>query len=134
MWNDKETDIDLLGHEKIAQTAIEVINDNNLRPLTIGIYGDWGVGKSSILSLIEKNVKNSTGESKAHCIFFNGWLFQGYEDAKSALMETVVSELAALQPTDKKIQSLAKSLIKRINWLKVAKTAASVAVTGLTPA
>lgn len=131
MWNDKETDVDLLGHERIAQTVIEVMNDNNLRPLTIGIYGDWGVGKSSVLSIIEKNVKANQGEIKSHCISFNGWLFQGYEDAKSALMETVVFDLAALQPRDKKIQSLAKSLIKRINWLKVAKTAASATVAGL---
>jgi hypothetical protein len=42
MWNDKESGVDLLGHEKIAQTILEIINDNNLRPLTIGVYGDWG--------------------------------------------------------------------------------------------
>jgi hypothetical protein len=39
MWNDKETDVDLLGHDKIAQTILEIIKDNHLRPLTIGVYG-----------------------------------------------------------------------------------------------
>jgi putative protein kinase ArgK-like GTPase of G3E family len=52
MWSDKETNIDLLEHDKIAQTVIEIISENHLRPLTIGIYGDWGVGKSSILALL----------------------------------------------------------------------------------
>jgi len=134
MWNDKETNIDLLGHEKIAQTVIEIIGDNHLRPLTIGIYGDWGVGKSSILSILQSKVKaEKDGKvSNSHCIMFNGWLFQGYEDAKSALMETVVSELASLQRTDKKIQKLAKSLLGRINWLKVAKFTAGAVLTGLT--
>ncbi len=134
MWNDKETDVDLLGHDKLAQTVIEIIQDNHLRPLTIGIYGDWGVGKSSILALLQKKITeaNAAQVSNAHYISFNGWLFQGYEDAKSALMETVVSELANLQPRSKKIQKIAKSLIKRVNWLKVARVGAGALVTGLT--
>ena len=134
MWNDKETDVDLLGHDKIAQTVIEIIGDNNLRPLTIGVYGDWGVGKSSILSLLQAKVKAEKGAevSNSHCIMFNGWLFQGYEDAKTALMEVVVSELALLQPKNKKVQKLAKSLLKRVSWLKVAKLTASTLLTGIT--
>jgi predicted KAP-like P-loop ATPase len=134
MWNDKETDIDLLDHEKIAKTVLEIISDNHLRPLTVGIYGDWGVGKSSVLSLLQNEIKikNRAKELKAHTILFNGWLFQGYEDAKTALMETVVTELAKLQPSHVKIQKLAKSLIKRINWLKVAKVGANAVLTGAT--
>ena len=128
MWNDKETDIDLLGHDKIAQTIIEIIEDKHLRPLTIGVYGDWGVGKSSVISLLQKGIREANKEHKtiAHCIVFNGWLFQGYEDAKTALIETVVTELAALQPRNKRIQKLAVSLIKRVNWLKVAKVASLI--------
>ena len=134
MWNDKETDIDLLDHEKIAQTVLEIVSDNHLRPLTIGIYGDWGVGKSSVLSLLQKEItiQNQNGRLNAHTILFNGWLFQGYEDAKTALMETVVIELAKIQPKHKKIQKLASSLLKRVNWLKVAKVSANAFLTGAT--
>jgi predicted KAP-like P-loop ATPase len=134
MWNDKETDVDLLGHDKIAQTILEIIKDNHLRPLTIGVYGDWGVGKSSILSLLQAKValEKHAKVSEIHCILFNGWLFQDYEDAKTALMETVVSELAKLQPRSERIQKLAKSLFRRINWLKVAKVSSSAAMTFFT--
>ncbi|WP_337044957.1 Qat anti-phage system ATPase QatA [Emticicia sp. 17c] len=134
MWNDKETDVDLLGNDKIAQTVIEIIGDSNLRPLTIGVYGDWGVGKSSILSILQSKVKAEkvAKVSNNHCILFNGWLFQGYEDAKTALMETVVTELAELQPANKKVQKFAKSLLGRINWLKVAKFSAGALLTGIT--
>jgi predicted KAP-like P-loop ATPase len=134
MWNDKETDIDLLDHEKIAQTVLEIISDNHLRPLTVGIYGDWGVGKSSVLSLLQKEIvtQNKAEKLNAHTILFNGWLFQGYEDAKTALMETVVTELAKLQPRHKKVQKLATSLIKRVNWLKVAKVGANALLSGAT--
>lgn len=134
MWNDKETDIDLLDHEKIAQTVLEIISENHLRPLTVGIYGDWGVGKSSVLSLLKNEIsaQNKNKTISAHTILFNGWLFQGYEDAKTALMETVVTELAKLQPNHKKVQKLAKSLLKRVNWLKVAKVSANAILSGAT--
>lgn len=131
MWNDKETDIDLLGHEKIAATILSIIQDQHLRPLTIGIYGDWGVGKSSVLSLLQSQAK-ATAAAKVynhHCIMFNGWLFQGYEDAKTALMETVVSEIAELQTLTAEGKKLAKSIFKRINWLKVAKLAIGTGIT-----
>lgn len=133
MWNDKETNIDLLGHDKIAQTVIEIISENHLRPLTIGIYGDWGVGKSSILTILnEKAVAEKAAKiSNSHVIVFNGWLFQGYEDVKTALMEKVVLELAKLQPTDEKVKKLAKSLLGRINWLKVAKLSAGAVLTAV---
>lgn len=133
MWNDKETDVDLLGYEKIAETIHEIVKDNHLRPLTIGVYGDWGVGKSSILALLQKKVKNlDVGQrKKIHTIMFNGWLFQGYEDTKSALMETIVTDLARLQPTVEKIKTLTQSLLKRINWLKVAKVSAGALWAGM---
>ncbi len=129
MWNDKETDLDLLGHRRIAQTIISIMDEQELRPLTIGVYGHWGIGKSSVLSLIQQELKD---DSETHTIVFNGWLFQGYEDTKSALMESVVGELMRLQPTNLKLLKLGKSLLKRINWLKVAKTAGSLALTTMT--
>ncbi|WP_207516089.1 Qat anti-phage system ATPase QatA [Longitalea luteola] len=134
MWNDKETDIDLLGHDKIALTILDIIEDQNLRPLTIGIYGDWGVGKSSILSILQDKAKATAnaGIYKHHCIMFNGWLFQGYEDAKTALMETVVTQITDLKTLTAKGKDLAKKIIKRVNWLKVAKVSAGAALTALT--
>ena len=134
MWNDKETNVDLLGHRRIAQTIVEIIREDELRPITIGIQGSWGAGKTSILSLIESELK---GDSKTLCLTFNGWLYQGYEDTKSALMESVVHALLNKQGVGSEAWKKGKSLFKRINWLKAAKTAGSFALTtavGLPPA
>lgn len=129
MWNDKETDLDLLGHSRIAQTIISIMDEQELCPLTIGVYGSWGIGKSSVLSLINQELKN---DSNTLTLVFNGWLFQGYEDSRSALMESVVSALMQAQPKNKQLLKVGKSLLKRINWLKVAKTAGSLAMTAAT--
>ncbi|WP_276499868.1 Qat anti-phage system ATPase QatA [Pontibacter litorisediminis] len=126
MWNDKETDLDLLGHQRVAQTIVEIMREEELRPLTVGIHGSWGAGKTSILSLIETELKSDT---QTLCFTFNGWLYQGYEDTKSALMEAVVHELLKTRSTNDKMLDLGKSILRRINWLKVAKVGGSLAMT-----
>jgi hypothetical protein len=50
---DHETAVDFLNYAAIAGTAIELLNDNRERALSIGIHGDWGAGKSSVLKMIE---------------------------------------------------------------------------------
>ena len=52
MWSDKETTEDLLGYTVHASLLKSVVtNDKNL-PITVGLYGDWGSGKTSILKIL----------------------------------------------------------------------------------
>lgn len=126
MWNDQEARVDLLGHRRIAETLVSIMQQEALRPLTIGIHGCWGAGKSSILSLVDGQLRD---DPKTLCFTFNGWLYQGYEDTKSALMETVVHELLKRRSGNQKILDLGKSIFRRINWLKAAKTTGELALT-----
>lgn len=122
MWNDKESEIDFLGHKRIAQTITSIIEEQHLRPLTIGVYGDWGAGKSSVLTFIHQQFAQ---DPDVLVVSFNGWLFQGYEDTKSALMELVVTELVRKQPKSQTVLKLGKSLLDKINWFKLAKVGAA---------
>lgn len=57
MWSDKETTEDLLGYTVHASLLKSVVtNDKNL-PITVGLYGDWGSGKTSILKILEEELK-----------------------------------------------------------------------------
>ena len=126
MWNDQEARVDLLGHRRIAETLVSIMQQEALRPLTIGIHGSWGAGKSSILSLVDAQLRD---DPKTLCFTFNGWLYQGYEDTKSALMEMVVHELLKRRSTSQTVLDLGKSIFRRINWLKAAKTTGELALT-----
>jgi hypothetical protein len=118
--SDNETAVDLLYYEAIAKTIVGLINESAEEPMSIGIHGDWGAGKSSILLMTEKAFSDS---SDILCLRFNGWQFQGFEDAKAALLEKIVIELRDARPEVEKVKEKAKDLLKRIDYLKLGKKA-----------
>ena len=79
---DNETSVDLLYYEAIAHTVVRLLNEKSDEPLTVGVHGDWGAGKSSVLMMVEDAFAD---RERVLCVRFNGWLFQGHEDAKPSL-------------------------------------------------
>jgi predicted KAP-like P-loop ATPase len=126
---DNETRIDLLNNEAIAATIIKLLQEQRAQPVTIGVHGDWGAGKSSILEMIEAGL---AGSDEVLCLKFNGWRFQGFEDAKIALIEGIVTGLLEKRPLLNRASATVKDLFKRIDWLKVAKHGGSLAFTAFT--
>lgn len=51
--SDNETKLDLLNNQAIAKTIVSIIKDSK-ESVSIGVHGDWGAGKSSILVMVEE--------------------------------------------------------------------------------
>lgn len=126
---DNETKVDLLNNEAIATTIIGLLRAKPDHPVTIGVHGDWGAGKSSVLEMIEAGF---TDQDDVLCLKFNGWRFQGFEDAKIALIEGIVTGLVEKRPALKRAAVAVKDVFRRIDWLKVAKRAGGLALTAFT--
>ncbi|OOG24357.1 hypothetical protein B1C78_08970 [Thioalkalivibrio denitrificans] len=126
---DHETAVDFLNYEAIAGTAVELLNGNRQRAISIGIHGDWGAGKSSVLKMIEEGLSR---EKDVACLWFNGWAFQGFDDAKTVLIEAIISELARQRSSCGKVKDMASDLLKRVDWLKLAKRGSSLAFAAAT--
>ena len=126
---DNETKVDLLNNEAIASTIIGLLRAKPDHPVTIGVHGDWGAGKSSVLEMIEAGFAD---QDDVLCLKFNGWRFQGFEDAKIALIEGIVTGLVEKRPALKKAAVAVKDVFRRIDWLKVAKRAGGLALTAFT--
>ena len=121
MWADNETSEDLLGFKVHADLLINVINDESVLPITIGVFGDWGSGKSSILQIVKEEF-DKDDDKDSLCIYFNGWTFEGYDDAKAALLNSILKELednkkisAEIRDT---IKEKSKKLWKSIDWIR----------------
>jgi hypothetical protein len=127
--SDQETVVDLLYYQSIAGAVVKLIQSSPETPATIGVHGDWGAGKSSVLSMAKEALEK---DKKVVCLWFNGWTFQGFDDAKTVVLETIVEELQKARPNNKKVAAAAKRVLKRIDWLKLAKRAGGLAFTAAT--
>ena len=116
MWSDNETELDLLNVTYLVSAVTETVLNSNLLPITVGIFGDWGSGKSSILKMARKKLEEN---KDVLCLSFNGWLFEGYEDAKAALMGTILDEIRDKRTLGPKAKELVAKLAKRVNWFSL---------------
>lgn len=59
MWSDTETTKDLLNFKVVADSIANIIINSNNEPMSIGISGSWGVGKSSLVKMIGESIRNN---------------------------------------------------------------------------
>ena len=123
MWLDNASDIDILFYGPYAKLISSIAEDKINSPLTIGVFGLWGAGKSTLLNLIEHQLNED--DANVTCVKINAWMFEGYEDAKIALMETLLKELCQENKFEN-VKNGIKNLLSRINLFKVATSAISL--------
>lgn len=141
MWHDNETTVDYVNFRLVAKACAELIRETGGEPISIGISGGWGAGKSSLVRMVasELSPEQATGEkvagaenSKYVVVTFNPWLYQGFEDARTALLQTVGDVVLEAAAQNAGLFDKAQSLVKRINFLRLAQLGGEVAATLIT--
>ena len=122
MWSDSETDTGFLNFRTEAETAAEMIYRAKGKPLSVGISGGWGVGKSSTVKLAHHSLKARFGDNFVF-VEFNAWLYQGFDDARAALMEVIADALLKYAEEHKKPTAKILDFISRVRWVRVATLA-----------
>ena len=132
MWSDIETDKDLLGFSVHANLIKDVVTNVKNLPITIGLYGDWGSGKSSVLKILEKELEE---DKDSIVIYFDGWTFESFDDAKLALIQGIVDELEKSEKFKEKVKDKAEDIVnafsklkRSINWMRILKVTAKSAI------
>lgn len=126
MWSDNETSDDFFGFRVHADLIRELIMDPMVLPATIGVYGDWGGGKSSIMQMLRDDFeKEAAGKDSAASpykgvavLYFNGWLFEGYDDAKAALLSSILTALRDHKRFGPQLKEQAARLLKRVDYMR----------------
>ena len=114
MWADTETNTDFLNYSEVAELVAELIANPDLLPLSLGVFGGWGVGKSSTLRLVETELAKTP--ERYLVINFDAWLYQDFDDARAALMSVIAAALLKASPPT--LVEKAKGLLGRVNKLR----------------
>ncbi len=130
MWPDNETERDFLNFSGVADTVAEITVQAQGRPISIGVSGAWGVGKSSMIKLIRAALAERAESKSSDFIFveFNTWLYQGYDDARAALLGVIAKSLLEEAECRKSGVQMAGELLRRVDWLRAARLTAGTVI------
>lgn len=126
MWKDIETSEDLLGYRFHAKLLKEIVLDKSMLPTSIGIFGNWGYGKSSLMLLLEKEINEEIAMHVAEGntprilqVRFNGWQYESYETTKYSLIQVLLDSVEKYLSDNRDIFDKLDIILKRINLLKL---------------
>lgn len=134
LFLDEPTDVDLLSFDAVASTVVEALLDPRLDPIALGLSGSWGSGKTSVLRLIGKQLRDCA--ETLVVIETDPWRYNPQLGIKESLISAILESLADAIPDDtvgEKSRSAIRRLAKRIDWAKALRLAATSAVTVSVP-
>jgi len=105
--------IDKLGREGLVEGVASILNhDENNEHLTIGLLGHWGTGKTRVLDLLKRRLKqsqpdmdkkkstrmnNKSRQDKFIFGEFNAWEYENAENSQAAMAHEIISSLTTCQ-------------------------------------
>ena len=133
LWSDNPTADDLLGFGDIAEPIVDALDRDHLDPVAIGVFGDWGSGKTTVLKLIQDRLSKS---GDIVVVYTCPWEYDPATDPKATLIaevlqavhDAVAAEQSDLEKLDKAVVERFKRLAKRIQWSKAITLAGKTAI------
>lgn len=117
MWRDSESEHDFLNFTEVADQIATLATNPGLLPISIGVFGSWGTGKSTVLQLVEAKLPKQ-GKNVPIVVRFDAWMYQGFDDARAALMEVVSRKLLELAENKETLIDKAKDFAGRVNYFR----------------
>lgn len=125
VYPDSPTRTDYLDyHDYLLALANTIVSSDT--PLTLGVYGDWGSGKTSLMQMIQEEVAKIDGKRRLYrTIWFNAWKYREEEVLWRALVLKVLHEIRPKSPDDEtmplpedKMDKQQRELHQRLNRLE----------------
>ncbi|MFI2214799.1 P-loop NTPase fold protein [Streptomyces sp. NPDC020141] len=130
--------MDLLSFDAVAKTVVRAVLDDVLDPVTVGISGAWGSGKTTVLRLIEDALAPQLPGMDATVLVISTdpWRYDPGVGAKETLISEVLAAVAAElargeEPgqTPSRTRALLARLRQRVDWAKALQVAARTSLT-----
>lgn len=74
MWSDRESAKDFLNFTELADQIGALAMTKDMLPLSIGVFGTWGTGKSTVLRLVRGKLEGevATPVHRLRCLALSG--------------------------------------------------------------
>lgn len=130
MWSDNETTQDMLGYQVHADLLKNIILNDKMLPISIGVFGNWGSGKSSLMLLLEEGIEawkkqnaaldddQSKKDARILQVRFNSWQFEDYSSTKLIMIETILEALSKDISDRKDLFEKCDDFLARISFMK----------------
>lgn len=138
LWSDEPATVDFLAARAIAETVADAVLDDALDPLSLGLSGPWGSGKTTVLQLVEADLnERSSDDDKVVVVRTDPWRYDPSVGAKESIIAAVLDALAdelrevAVQEAVegggkmRNAKELLARLSKRVDWAKAVRLAAT---------
>jgi KAP family P-loop domain len=85
LLDDNPATEDLLGFGPMVRILTQVIRDPPRLPFTIGIFGEWGSGKTTLMEMVRAALERQ----RVKTVWFNAWKYDGKEVIWNALIQEI---------------------------------------------
>lgn len=103
---DQENKTDLLGRGTLVHVLKGIIeSDSKFKPFTVGLFGKWGTGKSTIINLLKQGFE---ANSNYRFSIFNAWENEHCDFMAGALAHHLATDLYSQKSLLKRIYMLGK--------------------------
>lgn len=107
-----EPTLDAFNHEAYAKAIFKIVTDTK-PPLSIGLFGPWGIGKSTVINILFKLIGHNPSSS-LKSIYFNAWKYSGDSFRRQFLIEVARQVYEGHPEKDKKVRRL-----EQLNYTEV---------------
>lgn len=106
-------------HQRIADKLYEIISANPKEGLTIGLEGEWGSGKSTVVKLLQEKLKENK-LNKTFVFYIDAWEHEG-DHLRRVFLETLIEKIKRWKNLSDDVIGKLNDISDRVTSKKVAK-------------
>ncbi len=105
-------------HLRIAEKLHELINDANVQGLTVGLEGEWGSGKSTVVELLRRKLMS---DPNTFVFYIDAWEHEG-DHLRRVFLESLIAKLKAWKTWEEDTIQNFETILDRVTARKTETT------------